>query len=443
MFFDFTDAFGNVNREKLIEKLWEKFQIRGKLFLHLCSFLSERTACIEINTLTGEWKESELGTSAGTVLGALLFILHVFDSPESMDPKFADDFTAVAVADTIKELENNLQRSINDLENWSNKNDMLLNQGKTQVVLFGRDVENKTINLVLDSKQVEQKDSKVHLGVLLDSMLTFEKHVDRTCSKAVKSMAKLNGLMNGRRGISIPVGIDLYQTLVRPHLEHAAPAWAGLAMGHLHKIEKMQHQCLKKIIGAHKSSSSDATEVITGVIPIRLRFRELCIREYSKIMSKKESNSLRQDLIEAHPIRNKYTALAYLKGVSSTLNKTLEDLGVEVESPKAILPDDIVMQRTLEKIEIVKNVGNTSNRSKEQQLMAKRAIDTFHEENHKEAIIVYTDGSVKNRKEKCLSRSLGYGACSSVVVPVDDSQDVSISTKEVGNICSIKILLSI
>ena len=373
-----------------------------------------------------------MGTSAGVVLGALLFILHVFDSPESMDPKFADDFTAVAVADTIKELENDLQRSINDLENWSKKNDMLLNQGKTQVVLFGRDVENKTINLVLDSKQVEQKDSKVHLGVLLDSMLTFEKHVDRTCSKAVKSMAKLNGLMNGRRGISIPVGIDLYQTLVRPHLEHAAPAWAGLAMGHLHKIEKMQHQCLKKIIGAHKSSSSDATEVITRVIPIRLRFRELCIREYSKIMSKKESNSLRQDLIEAHPIRNKYTALAYLKGVSSTLNKTLEDLGVEVESPKAILPDDIVMQRTLEKIEIVKNVGNTSNRSKEQQLMAKRAIDTFHEENHKEAIIVYTDGSVKNRKEKCLSRSLGYGACSSVVVPVDDSQDVSVSTKEVG-----------
>ena len=35
VFFDFTDAFGNVKREKLIEKLWEKFQIRGKLFLHL------------------------------------------------------------------------------------------------------------------------------------------------------------------------------------------------------------------------------------------------------------------------------------------------------------------------------------------------------------------------------------------------------------------------
>ena len=67
-------------------------------------------------------------------------------------------------------------------------------------------------------------------------------------------------------------------------------------------------------------------------------------------------------------------------------------------------------------------------------MIAKRAIDTFHEENHREAILVYADGSVKNRKGKCLSRSLGYGACSSVVVPVDDFQDVSVSTKEVGQV---------
>ena len=67
---------------------------------------------------------------------------------------------------------------------------MLLNQGKTQVVLFGRDVEHEIINLLLDSKPVEEKDSKVHLGVLLDSMLTFGKHFDRIFSKAIKSMAK-------------------------------------------------------------------------------------------------------------------------------------------------------------------------------------------------------------------------------------------------------------
>ena len=109
VFFEFTDAFGNVNRVNLIAKLWEKFGIKGKLFLHLCSFLSDRTARIKINDLTGEWKESNLGMSAGSVLRALLFIVHVYDSPESRDPKFADDFKSVAVKGTVKELEETLQ----------------------------------------------------------------------------------------------------------------------------------------------------------------------------------------------------------------------------------------------------------------------------------------------------------------------------------------------
>ena len=40
------------------------------------------------------------------------------------------------------------------------------------------------------------------------------------------------------------------------------------------------------------------------------------------------------------------------------------DLGAEVESPKAILPDDIVMQKSLERIEIVKNVGTPQTEAK-------------------------------------------------------------------------------
>ena len=74
------DAFGNVNGDKLIKKLWCDFKINGRLLLHLCDFLNKRSARIKINSLIGEWKESNVGTSAGTVLGALLFILQVHDS---------------------------------------------------------------------------------------------------------------------------------------------------------------------------------------------------------------------------------------------------------------------------------------------------------------------------------------------------------------------------
>jgi len=40
LFFDFTDAFGSVNRTKLIYKLVKNFRISGHLLLYLVSFLS-------------------------------------------------------------------------------------------------------------------------------------------------------------------------------------------------------------------------------------------------------------------------------------------------------------------------------------------------------------------------------------------------------------------
>ena len=59
-FFDFTDAFGNVNRQKLIQKMWKNFKIRGQLFLHLYDFLSDRTARVKVNKITGKWKASNV-----------------------------------------------------------------------------------------------------------------------------------------------------------------------------------------------------------------------------------------------------------------------------------------------------------------------------------------------------------------------------------------------
>ena len=228
VFFDFTDAFGNVNRQKLIDKIWNKFKIRGKLFLHLFDFLNERTARLRVNDITGEWKDSDIGTSAGTVLGALLFIMQVFDSPECIDPKFADDFSSIAIADNVKEVERKLQEAVNQLADWADENDMILNELKIKVMLFGKDVKGNELTIEVNNKVIEQKLLFTYLGVLLDTYLSFTKHIESIASKAMKSMNKISGLFRGRRGISVSIGLELHVSLVRPHLEHAAPVWAGI-----------------------------------------------------------------------------------------------------------------------------------------------------------------------------------------------------------------------
>jgi len=45
--FDFTDAFGSVNRDHLLLKIGRDFGITGRLYLHIASFLKSRFARIK------------------------------------------------------------------------------------------------------------------------------------------------------------------------------------------------------------------------------------------------------------------------------------------------------------------------------------------------------------------------------------------------------------
>jgi len=92
--------------------------------------------------------------------------------------------------------------------------------------------------------------------------------------------------IKGREGLSVKIGIDLYKSLVRPHLQYAIPVWASISEKDVMKMEKVQVDCLRRIIGAKAHSSSAAIEVVCGIVPFRFRKRELCCREYIRIQAK-------------------------------------------------------------------------------------------------------------------------------------------------------------
>ena len=67
------------------------------------------------------------GTSAGTNLGPLLFIVYMHDIPDMIFPKFADDVVSVVVESDVMHITKELQQSVDDLVNWSQKWGMVLN----------------------------------------------------------------------------------------------------------------------------------------------------------------------------------------------------------------------------------------------------------------------------------------------------------------------------
>ena len=88
--------------------------------------------------LIGEWIESVVGSSAGTVLGPVLFVIFVKDIPRSVSPKFADDVIAVVIGDSDKEVEEKLQAAATELSLWCEDSGMLLNVPKVKVMNFSK-----------------------------------------------------------------------------------------------------------------------------------------------------------------------------------------------------------------------------------------------------------------------------------------------------------------
>ena len=84
-------------------------------------------AKVKINGHFGDWLKSLFGTSAGTNLGPLLFIMYLHDVPDSIFPKFANDLVSIAVDSDVLRITKVLQQAVDELVNWSRRWGMVLN----------------------------------------------------------------------------------------------------------------------------------------------------------------------------------------------------------------------------------------------------------------------------------------------------------------------------
>jgi len=104
-----------------------------------------------------------------------------------------------------------------------------------------------------------------------------------------------------------------------------------MSSGDLGKLEKVQAQCIRHVIGAKAHSSTVAIEVITGIVPVRIRIRELCCKEFLRIKVKDQNHILRQLLQDTFRIRLRFCPLEYLRIMSKQLKRALDGCVLERE----------------------------------------------------------------------------------------------------------------
>ena len=93
-FLDFQKAFDTVNHGILLDKL-SHYSIRGPAYDWFSSYLNERYQFVVYSGCESEHKYIQCGVPQGSILGPLLFLIHINDLPYvsslSMPILFADD----------------------------------------------------------------------------------------------------------------------------------------------------------------------------------------------------------------------------------------------------------------------------------------------------------------------------------------------------------------
>jgi ribonuclease P/MRP protein subunit RPP40 len=105
---------------------------------------------------------------------------------------------------------------------------------------------NFTYKLGPQETDLAQTDQEKDIGVIIDSNLTFEAHMNEKIKKANSVMGIVRRTFEHLDEHSF---LTLYKSLARPHLEYANQIWAPHSKKHIQAIENVQRRATKLIPG--------------------------------------------------------------------------------------------------------------------------------------------------------------------------------------------------
>ncbi len=235
---DFSKAFDTVPHDKLLFKL-DHYGIKGPILTWISAFLKQRDQCVVVDGVHSDWVHVDSGVPQGTVLGPLLFLLHINDLPSRVTSRvrlFADDclvYRPIHCANDQLEM----QRDLDSLREWSDQWGMRFNPAKCNIMRFHRSKTPLERFYTLCDQVLAQVDDAKYLGVNLSHNLEWSSHIDAVASKSNQSLGFIRRNLN-----ECPKELrqTAYFSLVRSTLEYACTVWDPHLVKDINSLEKVQ-----------------------------------------------------------------------------------------------------------------------------------------------------------------------------------------------------------
>ena len=287
IFIDFKKAFDNVRHDKLWDAM-ERKGISGKFLNCNKSIYTKLKSCIKIDGKLTKYFDCTIGTRQGCVGSPKIFSLFINDlvsyinsdnergifvSKEIKDLNvlmFADDVSSFA--DTIIQL----QRQINNIEQFSKGVGLDINLDKTKIVVFRNGgVVKQTEKWYYNNNVIDIVPCYKYLGVYFTSTMSWSKTHTVLSMQAKKAINYILRLRKHFGNINISDMLKMFDTSVKPILCYGSQIWG---YQYVDKIEKVHIQFCKKICYLSLNTCDSFALGECGRLPLCTTYMPNCIK---------------------------------------------------------------------------------------------------------------------------------------------------------------------
>ena len=309
VFLDISKAFDKVWHEGLVFKLKQN-GISGSLLTLFENYLCNRKQRVVLNGSCSDFFTIESGVRHGSVLRPLLFLIYINDLETNIKSNikfFADDTVLFSIVNDplISAIE--LNHDLNVIQQWAHQWKMEFNpdptEQATEVLFSCKKCKPFHPQLAFNGAPVKTMNEQKHLDLILDSGLSFTKHLNEKIIKAKKNIGLIKQLS---KYLPLKTLNQMYKAFVRSHLDycdiiyripHLKQLASGISLNYqMEVVEKVQYQAALAVTGAWQDSNRSQLYEELGWESLSDRRMCRCVLQIYKITNNMTPSYLKDKL---------------------------------------------------------------------------------------------------------------------------------------------------